>query len=395
MLAPLGAMLKPVGRGALVCAAAVLLAACEPVAIGAGGGSSGPRVDTSQPVRVALLVPKGAGGGGGVVGRSLENAARLAVADVQGAQIDLEVYDTQGTAAGATAAANAAIATGAQIILGPLYTQSTSAMVPVVADRNINVLSFSNNTAVAGGNIFILGQTFDSVANRLVSYARREGRSSLAVVHAADTAGQAGRDAIVSAAQRGGMSVATVQSYPLSQDGITQAGPRIATAIEQTGADTVFLTANVDSDLPLVVTALPENGVNPAETRYLGLTRWNAAPQALSLPGLQGGLFTLPDRSVQAQFESRYQAAYGSAPHPLAGLGYDAVQAVGALLAQGRSDALSASALTQGSGFSGASGVFRLLPNGTNQRALAVAQVQNNQVVILDPAPKRFGGSGF
>ena len=81
-------------------------------------------------------------------------------------------------------------------------------------DNNLNVLSFSNNTAVAGGNIFILGQTFDSVANRLVSYARRQGRSSLAVVHAADTAGQAGRDAIVSAAQRGGMSVATVQSYP-------------------------------------------------------------------------------------------------------------------------------------------------------------------------------------
>ena len=39
--------------------------------------------------------------------------------------------------------------------------------------------------------------------------------------------------------------------------------------------------------------------------------------------------------------------------------------------------------------------VFRLLPDGTNERALAVAQIQNNQVTVIDPAPRRFGGAGF
>ena len=356
---------------------------------------TGPRIDPSAPVPVAMLVPKSAGGGGSIVARSLENAARLAVADLQGAEIDLRVYDTAGEPGAAAQAARRAVAEGARVIVGPLYTQTTTAIVPAVAGQNVNVLSFSNNTAVAGGNVFILGQTFANVANRLIAYARREGRDSVAVVHSADLAGNTGRDAIVAAANRAGLSVATVQSYPLSSQGITEAGPRIADAIEQTGADTVFLTANVDSDLPLIASTLSQNGVSPAQVRYLGLTRWSAAPQALSLPGLQGGIFTLPDQNVLAQFESRYQAAYGEAPHPLAGLGYDAIQAVGSLVAGGPGDALSAPALTQPSGFAGAYGVFRLLPDGTNQRALAVAQIQNNQVIVLDPAPRRFGGGLF
>lgn len=392
MVAFLHGLRKSAGRLALGLVAAMALVACD--AVPRAGGNAGPSVDASQPVTVALLVPKGAGGGGGVVGRSLENAARLAVSDVQGARINLMVYDTGGTPGGAGAAASRAVAEGAQIILGPLYSQSVSSVVPVVSASDINVLSFSNNTAVAGGNVFILGQTFRNVADRLTSYAARQGRSTVAVVHGDDLAGRAGRDAIVAAAQSSRMSVTTVQSYPLSQNGITEAGPRIAAAIRETGASAVFLTAGAESDLPLIASTLPENGVDPADTRYLGLTRWSSAPQALSLRGLQGGLFALPDTGTQAQFEARYRAAYGEAPHPLAGLAYDGVQAVGSLLASGRSDALTRRALTQPSGFAGASGVFRLLPDGTNQRALAVAQVQNNQVTVLDPAPRRLGGAG-
>lgn len=372
-------------------AAALGLAACDSVPM--AGGNAGPGVARDAPVTVAMLVPQSAAGGGDIVARSLENAARLAVSDLQGARIDLRVYDTGGDAGVAAAAANRAVAEGADVIVGPLYTQSASAIVPAVAGRDISVLSFSNNTAVAGGNVFVLGQTFQNVANRLTEYASGQGRGSVAVVHSADLAGDAGRDAIVAAAQRSGMTVATVQSYPLSSQGISSAGPRIARAIQETGADSVFLTANVDTDLPMIAGTLSENEVSPSQVRYLGLTRWNAASQALSLPALQGGLFTLPDQNVLSQFENRYQAAYGEAPHPLAGLGYDAIQAVGSLVADGRS--LAPASFTQTDGFSGAYGVFRLLQGGTNQRALAVAQIQNSQVVVLDPAPRRFGGGLF
>jgi hypothetical protein len=51
--------------------------------------------------------------------------------------------------------------------------------------------------------------------------------------------------------------------------------------------------------------------------------------------------------------------------------------------------------LAASAGFQGAGGVFRLLTDGTNQRALAIAQVIENQVAIIDPAPRRLGGPGL
>ncbi len=59
---------------------------------------------------------------------------------------------------------------------------------------------------------------------------------------------------------------------------------------------------------------------------------------------------------------------------------------------EGKANALTAQSLTQPAGFVGVNGIFRLLPDGTNQRGLAVAQIQNSQVIVIDPAPRSFGG---
>jgi len=283
---------------------------------------------------------------------------------------------------------------GAKIIIGPLYGETVNPVGNAVAARNVNVLALSNNPTVAGGNVFILGATFNNTANRLVSYARQTGVERFGIVHANDLGGQLGRDAIVSAVQANGAQVAGVGSYPLSQQGIVSATPQIAETLKAAGAQAVFLTAGANADLPLIATSLPEAGINPGLTRYIGLTNWAAAPQALALPGVQGGLFAVPDRGMVANFEARYRAAYGSDPHPLAGLAYDGIAAVGALVATGNRNALTKSALTTQQGFQGTNGIFRLLPNGLNERGLAVATVRGNQMVILQNAPRSFGRTG-
>jgi len=376
----------------LAVASLLWLAACDPGGLLGGATDSGPQVDPNAPVQVALLVPGNTGNpGDSILSRDLENAARLAIADLDGPQIDLRVYST-GTDAGAiaTRAANE----GAQIILGPLRGEQANAAGLALAGTDINILAFTNNSTVAGGNVFVLGPTFRNTAERLVRYGTATGIADYAIVHGDDLQGNVGRDAIASAVRANGATLTGVYSYPLSQQGIVSSAPSIANAIAASGPGAVFLTGGVNADLPLIATALPENGIDPAITRYMGLTRWDVAPQALSLPGLQGGLFTLPDQSTISRFESRYAAAYGGQPHVLAGLAYDGIAAIGALLAQGDSGALTRRSLTQAQGFQGTSGIFRLLPDGTNERGLAVATIRNNQVVILDAAPRSFGGQG-
>lgn len=372
------------------------VAACGGPALIAPNANTGQQIDPMAPVQVALLVPGGSvEGSDRFLAANLENAARLAISDLNGVEVDLRVYNTGASPTQAASVATRAVDEGAKIILGPLFAEAANAAGVAVASRNVNVLAFSNNPTIAGGNVFVLGATFENTANRLVQYAARQGTTRFAIVHGDDVAGQVGRDAIATAVRRNGASVAGIEGYPLSQQGIVNASGRIASGINAGGADAVFLTAGVNADLPILATALPEAGINPADTQYIGLTRWNAAPQALALPGLQGGLFALPDRAMTANFEARYASVYSDQPHPLAGLAYDGIAAIGALVASGNGNALTKSALTTPQGFQGTQGIFRLNANGLNERGLAVATVRNNQVVVLEAAPRSFGGAGF
>lgn len=394
MFALVKAARRSIGRLFMLPAAAIALAACDPAAF--PSGDTGQRIDTSRPVQVALLVPGGsAREGDNTVARSLENAARLALADLGGASIDLRVYNTAGQAAQAAAVATEAVNDGASIILGPVFAAEANAAGAAVAGRNVNVLSFSNNAGIAGGNVFVLGLTFDNIADRLVSHAVAQGRGNIAIIHGQSTAEEVGRDAIRGAIQRNGATLAGTTDFPLSQQGVVSAARDISQQVRSSGAQAVFLTSGNDGALPLLAQLLPENGLSPEATQYIGLQRWDIPSSALSLPGLQGGWFAMPDQAMAANFAARYQAAYGSQPMPITGLAYDGIAAIGALIATGNANALTTEGLTRGSGFAGVNGVFRLNRDGTNQRGLAIATIRNNQVIEVDPAPRRFGGAGF
>lgn len=386
------AVRKAAGR--LVAFSAILaIAACAPIA---GVNTGGPIVGSSGTVAVALLVPSGSGDASDeILATSLQNAARLAMADLGGVKIDLRVYSTASSPAQAQEVARRAVEEGAQVILGPVRAEESNAAAVAVAGSGVNVLSFSNNTAVAGGNLFVLGPTFQNTANRLASYAVRNGVNRIMIVHDRTAAGEAGRAAIQSGAARANGAIVATGSYEFSQDGIVSAVSGIAAQARDSQAQGIFLTADTAGALPLISQLLRDNRVDPAATRFIGLTRWDIPAATLALPALQGGWFALPDPALFAQFRSRYQAAYGEPPHPLSGLAYDGIAAIGALAARGRDSAVTSADLTQGAGFVGVNGIFRLRSDGTNERGLAVAQIQNNQVTVIDPAPRSFGGAGF
>ena len=359
-------------------------------------GGFGPTLNLSRPVPVALLVPSGSSvATDQVLAQSLENAARLAMSELNGVTIDLRVYSTQGDPTVAGRMASQAVQDGAKIILGPVYAANAQAAGRAVAGRGVNVLAFSNNPDIAGRNVYILGNTFQNTANRLVRFSARQGKSNILIVQGNDRSEAAGARAIQRAIASSGANLAGLVTFDLSQNGVINAIPEISQTVRDSNADAIFMTSGTSGALPFLAGLLPENGIKPSEVQFVGLQRWDIPASALSISGLQGGWFALPDPALSEQFSSRYQATYGTTPHPIAGLAYDGIAAIGALVRAGNADALTSAALTQSSGFIGVNGVFRLRPDGTNERGLAVAQIQNQQVVVIDPAPRSFGGVGF
>jgi Periplasmic binding protein len=362
---------------------------------GFGVGGGGPQIDTSRPVPVALLVPRGGGNAADdALAASLENAARLAMGELDGVTIDLRVYNTAGNATQAAAMAKQAVGEGAKVILGPVYAQNAAAA--GVAARGVNVLSFSNNPEVAGGNVFVLGNTFQNTANRLVRFAASQGKSKILVVNGQNAAEEIGASAVARAiASTPGAQSAGALSFEVSQTGVINAVPEISRTARSSGADAIFLTSGTDGAIPFLAQLLPENGLKPTDIQYIGLQRWDIPASARTLPGVQGGWFALPDPGLQEKFQQRYLATYGAQPHAIAGLAYDGIAAIGALVKAGKADALTGAALTQSQGFVGVNGVFRLLGDGTAERGLAIAQIQNQNVVVIDAAPRSFAGVGF
>ena len=383
--------LRKTSRYLMLTFVAVVLAACE-MTVPVGG--SGPQVRGGAPIEVAMLLPYGsANAGDDLVARSLENAARMAATDQGGVQIELTVYNTAGDPAQAATVARQAVRDGARVIIGPLRSDAAAAVGVAVAGSNIAVLSFSNNTEIAGGNVFVLGNTYENTAERLARYAVGQGRNRVQILHAQNLAGEVARDAVQRAVVGAGGTIAGVASYEFSQTGVINAIAGVMEQIRAGQANSLVLTSDASAALPLFAQLLPENGLDTEAVRMMGLTRWDVPSQTLELSGLQGGWFALPDPARSSAFDARYLGTYGDTPHVLASLGYDAMRAVTETAASQR--ALGVRDLTASSGFAGANGVFRLRPGGTVQRALAIAEIQDQQVAIIDPAPGRLGGPGF
>ena len=153
--------------------------------------------------------------------------------------------------------------------------------------------------------------------------------------------------------------------------------------------DAILLADGGDS-LRSVASLLTFFDVDPATTRFLGTMRWQADPRVLAEGALQGGWFAAPAPDDLAAFENRFRDTFGRAPSELAALAYDAT-ALAVVVARDLGDrSFATTSLTDAEGFAGASGLFRLRPDGLTEHGLAVLEVSGGTVRMIDPPPARF-----
>ncbi len=157
-------------------------------------------------------------------------------------------------------------------------------------------------------------------------------------------------------------------------------------------ADAIFLPDNAEG-LPGVAQALAEARFDPQKVKPLGTGVWND-PRIFKTPALQSGWFAAPDSAGFNAFAARYRTRFNADPTRIATLSYDAVSLAAALVRTQGSQRFAEPVLTNPSGFSGADGVFRFKPDGTNDRALAVLEIRNGATATVSPAPKALSPSG-
>jgi len=337
-------------------------------------------------VRVALVLPISAQGNAGVAAQSMRNAAEMALAEFKSPNVQLLVKDDGGTPQGAQAAAQQAMSEGAEIIVGPLFAQSVSAVGQVARARNIPVIAFSTDASVAARGVYLLSFLPETDVRRIVEFAASRGKRSFAALLPDNAYGAVVEAAFQQEVARRGGRVVALEKYPIDPNRMNEAVRRVAQAANQ--VDSIFIPDGADA-VPQVVQALSVNGVNLKRVQLLGTGLWDD-PRIFSTPALDGGWYAAPESAGFRNFSARYRSRYGQDPVRTATLAYDAVALVAALVKTQGLQRFSETVLTNPSGFAGIDGVFRFRSDGTNERGLAVLRVAPTGGQVISPAPRSF-----
>src|SRR5215813_3697434 len=376
----------------LIAAVATVLATCT-TQLNGGAPTPQPSEEATasasvgdRQVRVALILPLSAQSNAGVAALSMKNAAEMALAEFKNSNIQLLVKDDGGTLQGAQAGAQQAISEGAEIIIGPLFAQSVSAVGQIARARNIPVIAFSTDTSVAARGIYLLSFLPETDVRRIVDFAISRGKRSFAALLPDNAYGTVVEASFQQEVSRRGGRVLTLEKYQPDANRITEAARRVAQAANQ--VDSIFIPDGADA-VPQVVQALAASGVNLKRVQLLGSGLWDD-PRIISTAAIDGGWYAAPDSAGFRNFSGRYRARYGQDPVRTATLAYDAVALVAALVKTQGPQRFSEQSLTNPSGFAGIDGVFRFRPEGPNERGLAVFQIAPSGGQIISPAPHSF-----
>jgi ABC-type branched-subunit amino acid transport system substrate-binding protein len=394
-------------------------------------------------IKVGLLVPLS--GPAAALGQDMLQAAQMALFDVGANDVVLLPRDSRGTPDGARQAANELITEQVEVIIGPLFSQAVQATSPIAQAAGIPVLAFSNFAAVATSDTYLLGFRPEEQVGRVVRFAlenverrpdevRRydpnaapggrfgldRGPVRIAGLAPNDPYGATALQALRRAVIAGGGELAMTAFYPPDladpsavvrqvadfdrRQAALEAERKRVGALDDDAAkrelqrldtlDTLggppfdaILIADGGDRLRSVASLLTFYDVDPAEVRFLGTMRWQDDPRVLEEAALRRGWFAALPPATMAAFRNRYQSAFGTQPEQLAALAYDAtalVVIVARDLADRDFDSLN---LTNPEGFSGATGLFRLRPDGLADHGLAILEVDGAATRTIDPAP--------
>lgn len=328
--------------------------------------------------RVAVLVPlTGANAG---VGRSIANAANLALLDTGGERIRITVYDT--AASGPAVAANQALAEGNGLFLGPLLADDVRAVAAIARRASVPVVAFSNDVSVAGGGVYLMGFTPEQSVARVVFYARSRGVQRFAALIADGVYGRRAGQAMAEATRDA--RLAGIQDFGRDSPAIRAAVGRLNAQGDYEAVLIADSARNAALAVPVLRAARP--GV-----QILGTELWATEAALGRTPALRGAWYAAASDTMFNQLRTRYRARYGTDPYRLASLGYDA----GLLAVRVAKDwragrPFPERALRDPGGFAGVDGAFRFGANGVAERSLEVREVTEGGTVVLSPAAPGF-----
>ena len=340
-------------------------------------------------IKVGLLLPLSATGNAGQIATDFKNAADLAIRDFQTADIQLLVKDDRGTVDGARAAASEAISQGAELILGPLFSASVTAVAQVAKPARVPVVAFSTDTTTASRRR--LSPQLPAAERRRPDRQLRpsRGKRSFAALLPTSAYGTLVEAELQRAVANARGRVMTVERYALDQGAMQTSANAVAGLVKSGTVDAVFMPGG-GREAPFLAQILAAGGVDPKKITYLGSGQWDDPARGRANRPSMAAWYPAPDNSGYAGFAKRYQAAFGAAPSRTATLAYDATSLAAGLAGRFGDRRFAPETLTNPSGLSASTAPSASCPTASTSAASRSTRSTTARRYCVDPAPKTF-----
>lgn len=298
----------------------------------------------------------------------------LALFDYAGENFVILPKDTAGSQMTSLERATDLVNDGADLVLGPLFSANVTASRDVFMLEGTPVVSFSNDSSVAGGGTYLASIAPEAEVAEIISYASLQGYDYFAFFGPQSTLGMNVEATMRTEVAKSGAQMVASAFYPADTVNPSTEAEYFATSIAamvESGARIAVLVPERGNRLRRIAPLLAYYGVDTRQVKMLGTSAWNDA-EVWREPSLKGAWFPAPPSLDVDDFALRFQRQYGTAPSALAAVAYDAAAMAIALSLDG---ALTADELTNPDGFAGVNGLFRFDYTGLAERSLAIMEI--------------------
>jgi branched-chain amino acid transport system substrate-binding protein len=348
-------------------------------------------------VKVGFLIPMS--GESSELGKSLLDAAVLAIYDKYStissrdntAKIELLPKDTGDSIENAERAAQEAIAEGAEIIIGPLFSRQVSGVAAIAKNKKVPVITFSNNVSVAGDGVYIFGFTPEQQVTRIVQYYIKNKNSNIAAIVPSTPYGAAIIKQLSTEVRKKGSRVQPIEYYSEDMASLDKNIIRLSRYLqeEQSKGQSLFIAEGGDK-LKILTDNLAYNGITASNVQYIGTGLWDDVT-TLKLPHLYGAWFASSPPDKYQEFEKYFVKTYNYKPDRRASLSYDATALIINIALSSGGKGFPKNIITDQVGFNGpANGIFRFRDDGVIERGLSILMITANGFKTVEPAPSSF-----
>ena len=387
-----------------------------------GNNSNKTKYDSysNKSINVAILLPLT--GPSADIGQSLLYAAQMALFDTADERFKLFPYDTEGTPDGAIRASSKAISENVELILGPVFSSSTKAIIPNVEKAGLVMVPFTTDPTVAQPGVFILGFLVHEQIRRIINFGISQNILRYAVLAPGTPYGETIVDTMQQVVMQAGGELSKIAYYEPSGANLNDVVKEFAdydrrynllvsqkelllkrddpvslAALERleqldTIGDVKFdaiLIPESGARLAEVAALLPFYDVDPGRVQLMGTLLWHISGLGKE-PSLVGGWYPAPSPQQNSDFYKRFKSIYGYKPPAISTHGYDSVALASILARNYETNPYNINNFLLPNGFSGVDGVFRFTRIGLSERGFAVLEVTRESAVSIDEAPTTF-----